>query len=202
MIGRRSGNACALLLCFVSTLVAAREKTDVIIMHNGDRLSGQILVMQYGRLSLNTDYLGTADIEWTDIARIESPQQFIVHDLEGIHHSGVLLGSEQNRHLVVSNEEGRRTELRFDEIDRMYAGEPDFLSRLTGSFSLGFDYTKANDISTLSGSFDAVYRAPSFLWSFSADLNRTEDPDEGALDRDALSYTYQWLRRDRRSSSG
>lgn len=185
-----------LLLCLMCLTAEAREKIDTVIMRNGDRLTGQILVMRHGQLSLKTDYLGTADIEWTDIARIESAQHFVVQHVDGFHYEGTLIAGDQPRALVVSRADGERTQLDFDEIDRVYAGDTGFSNRLTGSFSFGFDYTKATDVSSLNGSFETIYRAPSILWSLSAELNRTDSPDEGTLDRDSFAYTYQWLLRD------
>jgi hypothetical protein len=62
-----------------------------------------------------------------------------------------------------------------------------------GSFSLGFDYTKASDITVLSGSFNTNYRGPKSSWSLGVDLNSTRDPTQGTLDRDSVKYSYRWL---------
>jgi len=180
----------------------AREKADIIVMRNGDRLTGQILVMQYGKLSLKTDYLGTAMIEWLDIARAESPQQFVVEDIRGRYFSGALAPSTVDRRLIITHEDGATTSLGLDEIERVYAGETTFLNRLNGSLSVGFDYAKASEISTIRGSFDTTYRAPGFLWNVSADVNSTKDPEQGTIDRLSLGYTYQWLLEQQRFISG
>lgn len=191
-----------LLLCSYWTTASAREKADVLIMRNGDRLTGQIVVMQYGKLSLKTDYLGTATIEWLDIARAESPQQFVVEDLRGRYFSGSLVASGVDRRIVVREDDGTTTDLGLDEIERVYAGEHRFWNRLSGSLSVGFDYAKASEITTISSSFDTTYRAPSFRWNISADVNSTKDPEQGTIDRDSLSFTYQWLLRKQRFISG
>jgi putative salt-induced outer membrane protein YdiY len=180
----------------------ARDKADVLIMRNGDRLTGQILVMQYGKLSLKTDYLGTAMIEWLDIARAESPQQFVVEDIRGRYFAGTLAQSDADRRIVVIHEDGATTSLGLDEIERVYAGETSFWNRLNGSLSVGFDYAKASDISTITGSFDTTYRAPKFLWNVTADVNSTKDPEQGTIDRISLGYTYQWLLEQQRFVAG
>jgi putative salt-induced outer membrane protein YdiY len=190
--------AVALLLCLTFMSAGAREKADVITMRNGDRLTGQILVMQYGKLSLKTDYLGTATIEWLDIARAESPQQFVVEDLRGRHFAGSLEPSATARQITVMHGDGASTTLGLDEIERVYAGEQSFLNRLEGSFAVGFDYAKATDISTITGSFDSTYRAPEFRWNITADINTTEDPERGTIDRHTVAFSYQWLRKQQR----
>lgn len=171
-------------------------------MRNGDRLTGQIVVMQFGKLSLKTDYLGTATIEWLDIARAESPQQFIVEDLRGRYFSGSLVASGVDRRIVVRADDGTMTALGLDEIERVYADETIFWNRLSGSFSIGYDYAKATEISTISGSFDTTYRAPEFRWNVSADINSTKDPEQGTIDRHSLGFTYQWLLPRQRFISG
>ncbi|WP_129645170.1 DUF481 domain-containing protein [Peristeroidobacter agariperforans] len=199
-----SGPASILLLalCSYCTTATAREKADVLTMRNGDRLTGQIVVMQFGKLSLKTDYLGTATIEWLDIARAESPQQFIVEDLRGRYFSGSLVASGIDRRIVVRADDGTMTALGLDEIERVYADETIFWNRLSGSFSVGFDYAKATEISTVSGNFDTTYRAPEFRWNVSADINSTKDPEQGTIDRHSLGFTYQWLLRQQRFISG
>jgi hypothetical protein len=171
-------------------------------MRNGDRLTGQIVVMQFGKLSLKTDYLGTATIEWLDVTRAESPQQFIVEDLRGRYFSGTLVASDSDRRIVVRASDGTTTALGLDEIERVYAGEKTFWNRLNGSFSIGYDYAKAGEISTVSGNFDTAYRAPDFRWNVSVDINSTKDPELGTLDRHALGFTYQWLLRRQQFISG
>jgi hypothetical protein len=191
----------AALLCLHAT-AEARDKTDVLIMRNGDRLTGQILDMQYGKLSLKTDYLGTALIEWLDIARAESPQQFVVEDVQGRYFVGTLGSSDVDRRIIVTHDDGERTSLGLEEIQRVSVGESTFLSRLSGSLSVGFDYTKASDISTTSAAFDTTYRAPQFRWNVSADVHSTKDPDQGTVDRLSFSYTYQRLLQKQRFISG
>lgn len=191
-----------LVLCSYWTTASARDKADVLTMRNGDRLTGQIVVMQFGKLSLKTDYLGTAIIEWLDIARAESPQQFIVEDLRGRYFSGALVASDVDRRIVIRGDDGIAIALGLDEVERVYAHEPTFLNRLSGSFSIGYDYAKASAVTTVSGNFDTTYRAPEFRWNVSADINSTTDPEQGTIDRDSLGFTYQWLLQRQRFISG
>lgn len=170
-------------------------------MRNGDRLTGQIVVMQFGKLSLKTSYLGTAMIEWLDIARAESPQRFIVEDLQGRYFSGTLMAGG-DRHIVVRRDDGTAATLRFEEIETIYAGDTTFWNRLSGSLSVGVDYAKATEISTLSASFDTTYRAPEFRWTITADINTTKDPEQGTIDRHSLGFTYQWLLQRQRFIAG
>ena len=62
----------------------AREKTDVLVMKNGDRLTCQVKGLDAGVLYVSFDYIdGTASVEWSKVARLESDQLFIVKTEDG-----------------------------------------------------------------------------------------------------------------------
>ena len=50
----------------------ARPKTDVVILKNGDRITGEIKGLDLGILTLKTDWMGTVEIEWDNIERVKS----------------------------------------------------------------------------------------------------------------------------------
>ncbi|EED33164.1 conserved hypothetical protein [gamma proteobacterium NOR5-3] len=56
----------------LSNPAAAQRKTDTITLYNGDRITGEIKSLLGGRLSFSTDAMGTIDIEWKEIASIDS----------------------------------------------------------------------------------------------------------------------------------
>ena len=41
-----------------------RDKTDLVVLRNGDRISGDIVSLEYGILTLKTDNMSTLNIEW------------------------------------------------------------------------------------------------------------------------------------------
>lgn len=179
----------------------ARDKIDVITLNNGDRITGEILELQYGELSVKTHSMSTVSIHWPDVVAVESSQNFILEDLSGGHYFGSL--STDTTHKSISiRDSGVESQLQLLQVTRISPGESTFLSRLQGSFSVGFDYAKSSDITTISGAMDLSYRAPAFAWALSADVNSTKDPAQGTLDRDTLSYSYQWLRPHRRFWAG
>ncbi len=170
----------------------AREKVDVVVAFNGDRLTGEIKSLAYGRLALETDYMGTVQIEWPDVIRVESPQEFLVEDTGGnLLYGRIDRDSEPGYLVVAGGGEGRRVAMA--QVARLSQSEDRLLDRIHGSFALGFDYTKSSDITVLSGSFNTNYRGPNSSWNFSVDLNSTRDPAQGTLDRDSIKYSYRWL---------
>ena len=61
----RARQACPLLLLVLaSTSALGAPKTDTVVFHNGDRLTGEVKGLDRGQLSFDTDATGTIAIEW------------------------------------------------------------------------------------------------------------------------------------------
>ncbi|HKE95885.1 MAG TPA: hypothetical protein VKB34_16375, partial [Povalibacter sp.] len=166
----------------------AREKIDVVYVKNGDRITGEIISLQYGMLSVKTDSMSTVSIEWPDVVSVDSKQSFILEDLAGGRYYGTLSTTPESGKLTIIEGEGQERQFNLLQINRISQGEPTFWSRLQGSFSLGFDYAKSTDITDLNGAMDLSYRAPEFAWSLNVSVNTTKDPAQGTLDRDSITY--------------
>ena len=71
-----------IILTCVLLLVAplfARESTDVVVMKNGDHLTGEIKGLNDGVLYMSMQYiLGTSSVQWSKVERLESKQLFLV----------------------------------------------------------------------------------------------------------------------------
>jgi len=78
----------ALLL---ATPLFARKSTDVIVMKNGDHLTGEIKGLNAGVLYASMEYiLGTSSLQWSKVARLESKQLFLVKTEDGSVYTGTL----------------------------------------------------------------------------------------------------------------
>lgn len=183
--------ACALLSA--PALGEERAKKDVITVMTGDRLTGEIKSLAYGRLALETDYMGTVQIEWPDVVRVESPQDFMLEDVEGNLLYGSIAADPETGYIAIAGRDRVTRRVAMARVARLSQSEDRVLDRVHGSFSLGFDYTKSSDITVLSASFNTNYRGPTSSWNFNIDLNSTRDPAQGTIDRDSVRYGYRWL---------
>src|SRR5664279_6397784 len=95
--GRSGMNIRAVIigcLLMVAPLLA-RESTDVIVMKNGDHLTGEIKGMSQGVLYISMNYiLGTSDVQWSKVDHIESDQLFLVRTEGGSVYTGALATAE------------------------------------------------------------------------------------------------------------
>jgi hypothetical protein len=186
--------AVALLLAAPGALADAREKVDIVVVMTGDRLTGEIISLAYGRLTFETDYMGTVQIEWPDVVRVESPQEFLVEDVDGNMLYGHIARDGEKGYLAVAGADNVTRRVGLPQVARLSQSEARLIDRVRGSLSLGFDYSKSSNIKTLSGSFNTNYRGPETIWNFGVELNSTRDPAQGTIERGSIAYGYRWLR--------
>jgi len=69
----------------------ARQKTDLLVMKNGDRITCEVKSLNGGVLSIALDYVdGTVSVDWSKVAHLESGQLFVVLSQDGSSHEGTL----------------------------------------------------------------------------------------------------------------
>ena len=139
--------ATALLVLLASSFASdlawgyARDKTDIVMLRNGDRLSGDILSVEFGILSLSTDNMSTLSIEWPAVRSITSKFDFAIERQDGTRYHGVIATSADGADLMIESAEGA---VRFpmQEVERISRYSPEFWDRINGALAVGFSYTK------------------------------------------------------------
>src|SRR6516165_10820751 len=80
----------ALFLIF-SVPLFARDKTDVLVMKNGDHMTCEVKGLEGGVLFVSFDYIdGTTSVDWSKVERLESKQLFVVRTQGGEVYKGTL----------------------------------------------------------------------------------------------------------------
>jgi len=132
-----------ILLQLMSTPLLARDKTDVVILKNGDHITGEIKSLERGKMSLSTDSMGTVKIEWEDVERVTSQWVFEVETETGLRTFGSLSPAAESRTMEVIGESSRNT-LNQTSVVRLTQIEAGFLARLEGYVDFGFNFARAN----------------------------------------------------------
>lgn len=188
---RCRGAACAVLLAFAALARPghAGPKTDVVHLLNGDRVTCEIKRLDRGRLEVSTDGMGTVQIEWDDIARIESPMVFQVELQSGKRLDGTLASGGDGALLVREEGDGRSVAMAdVVRIDPLKTTESR-LHRWDGSVSAGFDTTKASSTTSLAADADARYRGENYLVNLDAAIlsySQDDAPDSTSANAMAL----------------
>jgi hypothetical protein len=91
----------SLVLCFLlvlSSRVVAREKTDVLVMRNGDRLTCEIKSLDCNALYSKLDYvIGSISVDCSKVDHVESKQLFLAKTQGGAVYSGTLSTTVSSR---------------------------------------------------------------------------------------------------------
>jgi hypothetical protein len=178
----------------------ARDKTDVITMLNGDRLTGEIKQLEKGKLVVGTDSMGEVLIEWKDIARIQSSYEFQFERSDGTRVTGAIQDSpDLDKITLVGDDEAFA--FRRENIVRISQIEDSFWDRLNGSFSFGYNFTKASDVAQGNLGFRATHRTEIRSFTLDGSTITTSDSDNEATNRSDMSFTMTRFRRDRWFSS-
>ncbi len=145
----------ALLLAINAAALA--QKTDVIVLSNGDRVTGEIKSYAAGRLTVDTSHSSWIKVKWSLIESITSDKQFDIETTDGVHHYGALAPSEPPGRLTIVSGPQTITVGFFDvfEIAPVYQT---FWKRWEGSLDAGFNYTQSNDLIQLNFEFTGTYR--------------------------------------------
>lgn len=146
----------------LTAVVQARNKTDVMIMKNGDRMTCAIKGLNSGVLYVDFDYIdGTASVDWSKVARLESNQLFLVKTEDGSVYAGTLSTPEDGvgRPLKIQALEtpDQPTVVDRSQIIRMIATSDKFWERFNGAISFGAIYSKGNQSTQYSLSSDTSY---------------------------------------------
>jgi Protein of unknown function, DUF481 len=178
------------VLLLAATSTVARDKTDVVTLENGDRLTGEIIQLEHGRLELKTDAIGTVYIEWPRVSGLSSTGVFMVEHLGGQDEFGRLGGG--NGHIII-DDDGRLTDMPLTDVAQLGPVQDSFLARIRGSTSVGINYTKSSSIKVGNFHFDAEYRGRNSLASLSGSADVTSSPDTGTNQRLLVDYSERFF---------
>jgi len=167
---------------FLAAPLLARDKTDVLIMKNGDRMTCEIKGLNSGVLYVSVDYIdGTASVNWSKVARLESTQLFIVKTEDGSAYTGALNTAQTagGRPVKIQVVEGPRQEVEIDrrQIVRMVETSEKFLQRFSGDVTWGIIYSKGNESTQYSLASETAYLRE--RWNAQANFSSTLSSSTG-----------------------
>jgi hypothetical protein len=178
------------LLILVSTAlpVSAREKTDVIRLKNGDRITGEIKYLLRGMLTVKTDSMSTVEIKWPDVESITSEHLFTVQDTQGQLFVGSLEQAADPRHLNVTGPTPA-SNLEHLSVVQIKELEPSVLKRLSGAVDMGYSFTKASSRTQFNLSGDLAYLTERYSGKFEYSSTVGTSNGQSDVNRESASLT-------------
>jgi hypothetical protein len=197
---KRDRRAAAIPVFFLACLLVCtrvwgyeRDKSDVVTLKNGDHITGDIVSLEYGMLTLNTDKAGTVHIEWPSVRSVSSKFAFGVERRGGAKFYGVITTSSDGASLVVGSGEAAEP-VPMQEVDRISRFSLSFWNRINGNLAIGVTYTKTGDTTVGSLNFESHYRSTAVDASLSFDANTTRTSSGDDSLRALLSGFVTFLR--------
>lgn len=147
----------------------AAQKADTLLLNNGDRIIGEVKVLENGLLEYKTDNVGTIKVKWDRVVQITSRLYFEVATRDGLRYFGTLPHVDSAGVLAVA----------LDQIFVVPMGnvvgitrikQTQFWDRIDGYLDLGFSYAKSNQTLQLTSGLDATYLLRDWSINLKGDL--------------------------------
>jgi hypothetical protein len=154
----------------------------------------EIKGLDAGVLYVSFDYIdGTASVDWSKVARLESTQLFVVKTEDGSVYTGALMTAETGSgrpmqiHVVEAPKQVHTMER--SQIVRMVATSDNFWERFNGDISFGTIYSKGNESTQYSLGAGTAYVRERWNASARLDSNLSNSTGTTASTRNSLAFT-------------
>ena len=180
-----------LMLLALASSPALAAKTDIVILTNGDRVTGEIKKLEAGILQYNTVTMGTVNIESRFIQTIITEKQQVIETTDGDRWLGKLQKPEDSEDVQIVTVRGA-VDIDPGEIVSAWPVEATFLDKMDLSFSVGYEYQKSTGIGNFSGASDFLYRTDQRV--FDATFRTNVTTQEAAEDQERLELRFNYQR--------
>jgi hypothetical protein len=170
---------CTLLLALP---LFARDKSDVLVMNNGDRLTCEIKSLDASVLYVSIDYVkGKVPVDWSKVRHVESKQLFLMKTQDGSVYTGRLstveTEGERPRQIEIAVNAVKKVVVEQQKIVDLYQTSEHFTQRLNGSINSGLIYSKGNQSTQYT--FSTLIQYPRERWSMGAATSSTLSATSG-----------------------
>lgn len=172
------------------TQPAIGADNDVVVMNNGDRLSGELKSLERGKLRFKTAATDTIAIEWDEVARLRSEQNIQIETQEGDRYLGQLVAADSTGVIAVQVA-AQKIELSTNRVIAMHPIEARGLERVDGEIRAGYNFAKASEVQQ--AQFGLSVEARTEIRTFSLDVSsaQSNSQDNESSQRHSLDFSYR-----------
>ena len=183
------------LILFVVLTALAKEKDDVVVLKNGDRLTGEIKGLQSGELRVKADYMAEAvRLDWAKVERLESKSTFMIWLVDGKLVTNVMrllpTNSGEVANFIIGNADQTIKVNQLDVI-RIAPADRQFWKRLEGSIDFGFSFTSGNDQYQTQLAATTTYRTGRHSFTASVDSALSGQTEGTSQTRNQFNFDYR-----------
>ena len=165
------------LLLALSCSSAYAAKTDIVVLKNGDRITGEVKSLDRGRLRYSTNAMGTIYIEWDDIETLVSNEYHRLQLTRGGRYYGTLSDKGGAETLTVPGARGMEP-VPLMSVVRIVPVEDQWKERIDLTVGAGYSYVKASDVTTANMYAETDYVSDERVSSLDFKYDLTDDGEE------------------------
>lgn len=181
------------IILIISLLISSSsfaQKTDVVILNNGDKITGEVKSLRVGILNYKTDNMETVSIQWDKIKSIHTENFFEVEVTDGRVFFGSISPSDDEGMMIVKGVTLEHN-LFMKYVVRINRIKESFWDILDGYIKFGFSFTKASQVGQLSLGGNAKYRTKINYSELTLNSIITTTESDPTSRKQDLSFTYQ-----------
>jgi len=160
---------CIVLSSFVILLClpAQAKRKDLVIMKNGDRLTGEVKKLEHGVLYVDLAYVsGSVGLDWLEVERVQSTGGFQVVLNNGERVSGTIekkaTAEAPDRDFAIHAAQGE-VRAAAPDVVMVESQKRGFWRQMTGAIDFGVNFTSGNSQTSLSADANANYLSTKWL---------------------------------------
>lgn len=173
-------------------MVSFSQAKDTLYFYNDTRIVGELLKINLGRAEFDADGIGIIHVKNSKISSIHATSRsFRIETLDGRELQGYLMRSDTAGkilvHAIVESEE-----LPIENISSLLYYGKTVISRITGTVSSGYTYTKSSSIGRLNMDGAVRYNTRKTQTIVNGDMIVTYDSVENEIERANLSVGHEY----------
>ena len=181
------------LVAGLTTEIFGKRTDDVVVLKNGDRLTGEIKRLQRGELTFKASYMAEAvRLDWSKVAKLETRDHYLISMADGNLFSERLRLEDIGTNNFSIGPNGV-VKVRQLDVVRILPIETSFWRQLEGSIDFGFSFTSGNDQYQTTFSAAATYRRgdSSITGRFDSSFSGQTEGSRSARNQLELDYRKQ-----------
>jgi putative salt-induced outer membrane protein YdiY len=164
----------ALIAAVVAALWTVTVHADEVVLRNGDRISGKVVELIDGKLSIETEYAGVVKLDWSQVETFSTDQPIYVKIGDNVVRATV--SEADSGTATLSSEDWLETEP--IELSRLSAMnyEPKPTVRVSGRINIGASSTSGNtNVDKTNGDIEVVARTDKNRFALGGEVNRAKN---------------------------
>src|SRR5262245_10972065 len=158
--------------------IKVKHKNDVVVMENGDRITGEIKKMEFGVLYFKSDRaVDTLKLDWERVIQLQSIARYEFETKNKDVYIGIIAKDELSPgDMKITLDNGSNVQLRIIEIIAVHEMGRSFLTRINLTLDAGLSYTSANSRKTSTANVSALFRRPKYSASLTFNSQFSSEP--------------------------